>query len=451
MMKRKSIMIDFKMAYTYSKDLNILYIEDDEAVRKSTSEMLSEYFSTIDLAINGLDGVKKYKEYYAENSSYYDLVISDIDMPCLNGIELCDEILEMNHDQMIIIFSAHSEPMYLFELMNLGISSFLSKPIKIKQLNKVLYRVSKIISTRKAELERQKYEKAERKFLLGVMDLQDNIIVVTDGEHIESANQALLDFFNFKTVEDFKKVYACICFTFMDSEGYFHLGLLTEDELWIEYILNRQDQDFTVMMKNEKTQKTESFKITINYFHSKKRYIATFSNITQIALRNKIDQYKAIHDNLTGIYNRYKLNDLLQSHFSPMINTEIQNFAFILFDIDHFKMINDTYGHLTGDKVLKQLTSTIKKHIRGSDIFIRWGGDEFILVIEEVTAEEVIKIAEHLCQTVAQSIFEEVGELTCSFGVSLYRNGDTLSQMINRVDRAMYEAKNSGRNQIRYL
>ena len=352
---------------------------------------------------------------------------------------------------MIIIISEHSEPMYLFELINLGISSFLSKPIKIKQLNRVLYRISRMISTRKSELERREYEKAERRFLQGVMDLQDNIIVITDGKHMESANQALLDFFDFKTVEDFKEANECICLTFINSEGYFHLGLLSEDELWIEHMLRHQDQDFTVMMQNAKTLKAESFKVSVNYFHSKKRYIATFSNITKIALRNKTDQYKATHDSLTGIYNRHKLNDLLQSHFSPMMETEVHSFAFILFDIDHFKEINDTYGHLTGDEVLKQLTSTIKENIRGSDIFIRWGGDEFILVIEGVTSEKAMKVAEHLCHTIEQSIFNKVGQLTCSFGVSLYRNGDTLSQMISRVDKAMYDAKNSGRNQVVYI
>lgn len=436
------------MVYKYSKDLNVLYVEDNEEVRKRTSVILKEYFSKVDTAVNGLDGTEKYEKYYTENKCYYDLVITDIEMPHLNGIELSDKILEMNSDQIIIIFSAHSDPMYLFELINLGISSFLSKPIKIQQLNRSLYRISKMISGRKKELEYREYEKVERKFLLGVMDLQDNIIVITDGKHIESANQSLVDFFNFKTVEEFKEKYECICFTFINAKGYFHLGLLPDGELWIEHILQHPDQDFTVMMQNKKTLKEESFKVTVNYFHSKKRYIATFSNITQIALQNKTDQYKAIHDNLTGIYNRYKLNDLLQSHFSPVSETEIQNFAFILFDIDHFKEINDTYGHLIGDQVLKQLTAIVKKSIRGNDVFVRWGGDEFILVIEDVTSDKAIKVAEHLCHTIEQCMFNNIGPLTCSFGVSQFRNGDTLSQMLDRVDKAMYTAKKSGRNQV---
>jgi len=444
-------MIDFEKIYAYSKDLKVLYVEDEEEVRKHTLVLLEEYFSTVDTAIDGLDGIEKYKKYYSEHSCYYDLIISDIAMPNFNGIEMSYEILELNNDQMIIMISAHSEPMYLFELINLGISSFLSKPINIQQWHRVLYRVSKEISIQKIEYKRKEYEKAERKFLLGVMDLQDNIIVITDGKQIESANQAFLEFFDITSVDDFKQKNECICQAFIESKGYFHDGLLQENELWIEHILQHQDTDFTVLMQNKKTLKKESFKIGVNYFHSKQRYIASFSNISKIALKNQIDQYRAEHDSLTEIYNRHKLNDLLKSHFSPLMQTEVQHFAFILFDIDHFKEINDTYGHLTGDQVLKQLTSIVKNNIRGDDIFIRWGGDEFILVIDHITAEKAIKIAEHLRHSIEQYIFDKVGQLTCSFGVSIYQNGDTLNQMIRRVDQAMYHAKNAGRNQIAYI
>ncbi len=441
-------MIDFKIAHAHSKDLHVLYIRDAD---KDTEIKLKEYFATLDLAEDALSGMEKYKEYYNKHQCFYELVICDIEIPTLNGIELSKKILELNSDQMIIMSSIYNNPVHLCELINLGIAGFLLKPIETQQLNNILYRVSKMIINRKAELEHHTYEKKEKQFLLEVMDLQDNIIIITDGLQIESANQSLLDFFNFKTLEEFKKAHKCICFAFIHSKGYFHLGLLQKDELWIEYILNQQNQDTMVLMKNAKTQKTESFKVSVNYFSSKKRYIATFSNITNIALKNKIDKHNATHDNLTGIYNRHKLNDLLQSHFSPMREVEVQSFAFIMFDIDHFKKINDTYGHLVGDRVLKQLTRTIQENVRGNDIFIRWGGDEFILVIEKVTAEQATKVTKHLCHTIEQETYDKVGQLTCSFGVSLYRNGDTLSQMISRVDKAMYDAKNNGRNQIRYV
>lgn len=444
-------MIDFKMVYSYSKDLNVLYVEDNQEVRESTADILQSYFSTLDVAIDGLDGFKKYKAYHDNNTCYYDLVISDIQMPNLNGIEMSKNILEINDDQMIIIFSAYSEPMYLFELINLGISSFLNKPIEINHLNKTLYRITMNISNKKAETERHQHEKEEKAFLQSVMDLQDNLIVITDGRNIKSVNRTMLDFFDFESLEVFKNTHDCICDTFLPIDEYFHLGLLTNDTLWVEHILNHNDQNFMVMMQNERTRERESFKISINYFRSKKQYIVTFSNITKIALKNKTDQHKATYDNLTGIYNRHKLNDLLQYYFSAETETKIDHFTFILFDIDNFKEINDTYGHLIGDKVLKQLIALIKEKTRRSDIFARWGGDEFILVIENSTSEKALKFTEYLRQTIAETIFVKVGHITCSFGISSYQEGDTINKMMRKVDQAMYNAKKSGRNKTCYI
>lgn len=442
---------DFEMVYNYSKNLNVLYVEDNEEVRKSTIEILKEYFSTLDVAVDGLDGLEKYKKYYADNMQYYDLVISDINMPHMNGIELCDAIFDIYNDQALIIISAYDDAMYLFELIDLGISSFISKPIRLKKLNRTLYRVCKKIQMHKDELERQQIQENERQFFQSVVDLQDNLIVISDGNHIISVNQSVLNFFNYKTLDDFKKNNACISDAFKNVKGYFHLKILEEDELWIEHILHHQDQDFMVTMQNATTLKDESFKITVNYFHGTKKYIITFSNITQIALKNKEDKYNAIHDNLTGIYNRYKLNELLPTHFTQLTGVDTNQFAFILFDIDHFKGINDTYGHLTGDQVLRELTSVIQDNIREEDILIRWGGDEFILVIEHITPEKAIKIADHLRTSVEKNSFDKIGHLTCSFGVTIYQKGDTLSQMINRADKGLYDAKKGGRNHVAYV
>ncbi len=441
-------MVDFEMVYSHSKTFNVLYVESDKDIRTSTEEILKKYFLSLDIAIDGQDALLKYNKFHTDNRKYYDVVISELEIPHINGVELSDTILDIYSEQTIIILSAYTDPMYLFELINLGISSFISKPIKLHQLNRVFYRAFRTISKRKLANERRVNEKIERKYLMGVIDLQDNIIVITDGQKIQSANQSLLNFFDFKSLEDFKQVNKCICYKFINDEEHFHLGQIEKDELWIEHMLQHPAQDFTVMMQNTKTLHKESFKVTVNYFHGTGKYIATFSNISKIALKNKVDKYKAIHDNLTGVYNRNKLNDITQNLFSTI---KEQSYAFVLFDIDHFKKVNDIYGHLVGDDVLKQLTSIIKTNIRGSDIFVRWGGDEFILILEGIdSSEKAIKVTEQLCHNIDQSIFDKVGKLTCSFGVSLYRKGDMLNQMIERVDKALYDAKAGGRNQVVY-
>lgn len=444
-------MIDYNMAYNYSKNMNVLYVDDNKESSDGIIEILREYFSTLDVVVDGLDAMKEYKKFYEDNMQYYDLVISNIHVPNLNGIELTESILDMNCEQVIIILSTYNDPMYLYELLNLGKLSFIFKPIKINQLNRTLYQTCRNISIHKEELEERNKKENERIFLKSVIDLQDNLIIITDGKKIISANQSLLDFLNFQTLVDVQKNIPCISNNFMNIEGYFNVDILQKNELWVEHILQHQDKDFIVIMQNANTLKKESFKVTVNYFQGTEKYIVNFSNITKIALKNKEDQYKAVHDSLTGIYNRYKLMDLLSTHFTSIMETNAKHFAFILFDIDYFKDINDTYGHLIGDKVLVELTSVIQKNIREKDLFVRWGGDEFILVAEEISLEKSIKVAEHLCSSIEQHQFETIGQLTCSFGITLYKNADTLSQMISRADKALYDAKNSGRNKIAYI
>lgn len=439
------------MAYNYSKNMNVLYVDDNKESSDGIIEILREYFSTLDVVVDGLDAMKEYKKFYEDNMQYYDLVISNIHVPNLNGIELTESILDMNCEQVIIILSTYNDPMYLYELLNLGKLSFIFKPIKINQLNRTLYQTCRNISIHKEELEERNKKENERIFLKSVIDLQDNLIIITDGKKIISANQSLLDFLNFQTLVDVQKNIPCISNNFMNIEGYFNVDILQKNELWVEHILQHQDKDFIVIMQNANTLKKESFKVTVNYFQGTEKYIVNFSNITKIALKNKEDQYKAVHDSLTGIYNRYKLMDLLSTHFTSIMETNAKHFAFILFDIDYFKDINDTYGHLIGDKVLVELTSVIQKNIREKDLFVRWGGDEFILVAEEISLEKSIKVAEHLCSSIEQHQFETIGQLTCSFGITLYKNADTLSQMISRADKALYDAKNSGRNKIAYI
>lgn len=121
--------MDYGLLKKYTKDLNVLFIEDDIDFRKEFSELLQNIFPQVTTAIDGLDGLNKYKEHYAKTNKCYDLIISDIKMPNYNGIELVDSIYKINKDQIIVILSARSEFDYLLPLINLGIEQFFTKPI----------------------------------------------------------------------------------------------------------------------------------------------------------------------------------------------------------------------------------------------------------------------------------------------------------------------------------
>ena len=139
----------FKLIREYSKDLHVLYVEDDKELLNSTKEVLENYFKSVDSAHEGQEGLEKYKTYLDTNGYSYDLVITDINMPRMNGIELTRKMLMHNPQQSIIIISAHDDSHYLLEAIDMGVSGFITKPINHQRLNNILYKTSMAISDHK--------------------------------------------------------------------------------------------------------------------------------------------------------------------------------------------------------------------------------------------------------------------------------------------------------------
>ena len=153
-------------------------------------------------------------------------------------------------------------------------------------------------------------------------------------------------------------------------------------------------------------------------------------------------------DGLTGIYNRMQFNQFLDIEIDRA-NRYDGLFSIISMDIDHFKRINDQFGHQAGDKVLIEFCKLVTLRNRSSDIFARYGGEEFIILVQNSNLENTRLHAERLCQEVAKHTFENIGRVTCSFGVTEFRNNDDSStSVLNRADIALYKAKENGRNRV---
>jgi len=141
--------VENKLILEYSKNLTVLYIEDDNSLRETTSSIFKNYFAQVDIAINGQEGLDKYKNYELKNDIPYDIVISDINMPIMNGIEMATFILNQSYQQAMIFITAHNEVEYLQKSIDLGIDGFITKPIKVEQLKKTLYKVTQAVYDRK--------------------------------------------------------------------------------------------------------------------------------------------------------------------------------------------------------------------------------------------------------------------------------------------------------------
>jgi len=170
----------------------------------------------------------------------------------------------------------------------------------------------------------------------------------------------------------------------------------------------------------------------------------------RVGFRSVSKRKWAIIDDLTLLYNRNFFTAFLEKAVEQS-NRYNHDLSLIITDIDHFKKVNDTHGHLTGDDILKEMGALLKKFCRVSDLAVRWGGEEFIILMPETNISGAAILAEKIRSGVAAHNFSVVSGLTASFGVaSLKKKGekDDGSNLLKNADEALYTAKENGRNQV---
>ncbi|MBQ1902345.1 MAG: GGDEF domain-containing protein [Lachnospiraceae bacterium] len=178
--------------------------------------------------------------------------------------------------------------------------------------------------------------------------------------------------------------------------------------------------------------------------------LVRFLESTTSDLRSAVDQLfrVASMDELTQIYNRRALNHFMQQQIDAFGSEG--EIMVLLVDIDHFKHVNDTYGHDVGDMILKDGVDQVKRFVSQKDIIGRWGGEEFIMISPYSSKEKALRVSESIRKGVEEMEFEKVGHITVSGGVTVLRREDTLESVFKRVDDALYEAKTTGRNKMVY-
>jgi diguanylate cyclase (GGDEF)-like protein/PAS domain S-box-containing protein len=188
---------------------------------------------------------------------------------------------------------------------------------------------------------------------------------------------------------------------------------------------------------------------------AKDKFITVFEDITErkkaaedLKLLNEILKGQATTDLLTGISNRAKISELLEIEISRSKRFALP-LSIIMFDVDHFKNINDTYGHNAGDNVLREVSKKISKFIRKNDHFARWGGEEFVIMVTNTKKNNASIFAEKLRCAVEQFDVAQIGRITCSFGVADLDKTDNMESLIHKADTAMYAAKSAGRNLVK--
>ena len=156
-------------------------------------------------------------------------------------------------------------------------------------------------------------------------------------------------------------------------------------------------------------------------------------------------EFLASHDPLTNILNRYSYNLILRQDISR-IRRYHSSLSLLLFDIDHFKAVNDRFGHDRGDYVLRKIAQTVSSTVRSSDALFRIGGEEFAVIVVNANMEQALILAEKIRDAVYSIAFDDIGHVSVSIGLAEWREEDTGDTFFKRADNAMYEAKKKGRN-----
>ena len=179
-----------------------------------------------------------------------------------------------------------------------------------------------------------------------------------------------------------------------------------------------------------------------------KKFNKSLANLLKLVEeKNALLEKLSITDKLTGLHNRVKLDEMLESNFDMFLRYE-NVFSVIILDIDDFKKVNDKFGHLIGDEVLKDFATILRTNIRATDILGRWGGEEFMIISPKTDTVGASKLAHLLKEKLSHHTFEEVGRVTASFGVSQIDATKTIKDVLSDADSALYNAKSLGKNQV---
>ncbi|WP_211213673.1 diguanylate cyclase domain-containing protein [Aquaspirillum serpens] len=174
-------------------------------------------------------------------------------------------------------------------------------------------------------------------------------------------------------------------------------------------------------------------------------FVSVAKDISDIVEREKTLSELAHHDQLTGLLNRHAGERLLHNQLEQLTQDQDGCFCLIVCDIDFFKQINDQHGHITGDRVIQDVAHTMNQLARQTDAVIRWGGDEFVLIVD-APLPVALKLAERVRSTVNLIPDYQIGKLSMSFGIAEAKTGETMTDLFARADAALYQAKQKGRN-----
>jgi len=328
-------------------------------------------------------------------------------------------------------------------IMKIVVTIFL---LSILLLIRRQFQANEILQTKVTE--RTQEIQATKQLLQVALDADPSLLMIADGLDIILVNKSLLKFFQVKDLEDFKKEYKYISSSFEIVDDKDFLTQYINDEHWISYLQRKQkDKNLKVLIKRNGGDVYFRLHSEETISNNKVLHTIIFDDITYEHEKITVLEERASKDPLTKLFNRSSFDNILSQEIrhSSTTNTPL---SIIFLDIDFFKKVNDTFGHDIGDSVLIELSELLIKNTREQDFVARWGGEEFIIILQSTNANQAFKVAQKIRVAVESNTFKGAGKVTISLGLSQYQDDESKKVLLKRLDKALYEAKANGRNQV---
>lgn len=290
----------------------------------------------------------------------------------------------------------------------------------------------------------------QHQLLNDILNTTDNIMIITDFNNIKFSNNKFKELINVESLDLLNKSNNyCFVNKLTSTDGYLHQGLLKENESFVS-LVSRTAPENRIISILDANSTPKTFKISISKTTNDGDYLVSLSDITEIKEQHLETSKKAYIDGLTKIYNRNKFDELFIEELKTAQRYN-NSFSVVLLDIDKFKDVNDNHGHLIGDEVLITIAQVLNKNIRETDVFARWGGEEFAILFRHTSIKKAKDISLKLKNIIQENKHPSAGTISASFGVTEYINGDTKESIFKRCDDALYMAKKNGRNRVEVL
>lgn len=440
-----------------SNEQYILIVDDDPVVLKSLKDLLATRGIDADTAIGGREAIA------CLDQKEYDLVLLDLQMPYVNGHDVMRHIRQHQMNLSVIVVSGETSFEAARDACAQGAYDFLRKPYATDEL---MITVNNALNEKRLEKNNQlmqhQLRESERLHRYLVNTSPDIIYILDKDGHFTFINERIETLLGYGTGEIIGKHYSV---------------LVHQNDVEIaRYVFNERrvgdrasrNVELRLKCKNDSSKRffeTRTLPIELSSMgiyrsegSTKKRtYLGTYGvarDITERKIAEDTINFQAYHDLLTNLPNRALLRDRLSLAISQAKREE-EMLAVMFLDLDRFKNINDSLGHMLGDELLQQVSSRLKSCIREGDTLARFGGDEFTLLLPKIAGgkEDVSKIAEKINQVLKDPFVIENNELyvSASIGIAIYpRDGTDMDSLIKHADIAMYNVKDTGKNNYRF-